>query len=273
MSAPVFVIQHEDACPPGLLGDIAHEMGVDLHVWEADHGDRGESPDGREHHLPSNLEGYSGLVVLGGQMNAYDDGRYPWLTETKNLLVEAVTGGLPTLAICLGHQLATVALEGEVEANPNGPSRGVFPVGLTDAGREDQVLGRLPGGAFATASPDAEKVGDAQTGRAETMHWNSDVVTEPPPGARLLAVDGYGHPQALRFADRAWGVQCHPELATGIVGWWRDLTDPATQPGGADALEEAVLDVEEALPRLQQQWRPVLRAFLQITVDDERRGR
>lgn len=270
MTAPVFVIQHEDAAPPGLLGDIAHEMGVRLHVWEPDRGDRGASPDGREHRLPGNLDGYSGLVVLGGRMGAYDDDEFPWLTDTKNLLVEGVTSGLPTLAICLGHQLATVALEGEVEPNPHGPSRGIFPVGLTDAGRKDPLLGHLPGGARVEAAARESRAEIRHAETAEAMHWNADVVTEPPPGAELLAVDQRGYPQALRFGERAWGVQCHPELPTGIVGWWRDLTDASTQPGGADALERAVVEVEEALPRLQAQWRPVLAAFLQLTVEAQR---
>lgn len=273
MTSPVFVIQHEDAAPPGFLSDIAREMGVPLHVWEADHGDRGASSDGREHRLPSSLAGYSGLVVLGGRMNAYEDGRYPWLSDTKKLLVEAVTSGLPTLGICLGHQLAAVALEGEVEPNPHGPARGVFPVGLTDAGRKDPLLGLLPGGALADGPPRESRSELRHAETAQTMQWNGDVVTELPPGAELLAVDQRGYPQALRFGERAWGVQSHPELVTGFVGWWRDVTDPASQPGGAGALEAAVLDVEEALPRLHAQWRPVLEAFLQLTVDVERSDR
>lgn len=273
MTAPVLVIQHEDACPPGLLGDIAHAMGVRLHVWEADHGDRGESLDGREHRPPANLDGYSGLVVLGGRMNAYEDARYPWLSATKNLLVEGVTSGLPTLGLCLGHQLAVVALEGEVEANPHGPTRGVFPVGFTDAGRKDPLLSLLPGGGSAAALPRESRSELRNAPGAEAMHWNSDVVTEAPPGSDLLAVDQRGYPQVLRLGENAWGMQCHPELVTGFVGWWRDLTDPASQPGGADALEAAVLDVEEALPRLHAQWHPVLAAFLQLTVDVARSGR
>lgn len=268
MTAPVLVIQHEDACPPGLVADIAGEMGVKLHVWEADHGDRGENPEGREHRLPGNLDRFSGLIVLGGQMNAYEDDRYPWLTGTKALLAEAVTSGLPTLGICLGHQLAAVALEGEVEKNPHGPSRGVFPVGLTEAGRKDPLLGHLPGGALVDAAARESRAEIRNAPTAETMQWNGDVVTEAPPGAQLLAVDQRGYPQALRLGDRAWSVQSHPELVTGFVGWWRDLTDPASQPGGADALEAAALDVEEALPRLQAQWRPVLGAFLQLTVHE-----
>ena len=38
-------------------------------------------------------------------MGDYDDAAHPWLTPTKVLLRAAVATGLPTIGICLGHQL------------------------------------------------------------------------------------------------------------------------------------------------------------------------
>ena len=55
--------------------------------------------------LPTSLQGYAALVVMGGAMGANDDATSPWLPAVKELIREAAADGVPTLGICLGHQL------------------------------------------------------------------------------------------------------------------------------------------------------------------------
>lgn len=110
-NARLLVIQHEESCPPGWAGDWLTEAGVVLDVRQAWRGDV----------IPPRLTDHGGLLVLGGEMNAYADAAHPWLPATRALIARTVADGMPFLGICLGHQLATVALGGAVEAHPAGP--------------------------------------------------------------------------------------------------------------------------------------------------------
>lgn len=189
--------------------------------------------------LPSSLEGHSGLVLLGGQMGAYDDARFPWLTGAKALVVQAVAESTPFLGICLGHQLAAVALGGSVAPNPGGPVRGVLTLGLQPAATHDALAGVLREG-------------------ARMLQWNSDVVSAVPSGACVLARDAADQVQMLRFGELAWGVQGHPEAGVDIVARW----------GAAQTTESKVPVVEElalAEADLIADWAPVAGAFFAAT--------
>ncbi|MGH3509083.1 MAG: type 1 glutamine amidotransferase, partial [Nocardioidaceae bacterium] len=111
MSRPrILVIEHEEQCPPGWLGEWLVEAGASLDVRRAYAGQP----------LPNRLTHHDGLVVLGGSMGANDDAKHGWLTATKQLLRQAVADDVPTLGVCLGHQLLAAALGGTVGPNPNG---------------------------------------------------------------------------------------------------------------------------------------------------------
>src|SRR5262245_8193260 len=91
--------------------------------------------------LPPTTEGYDGLVVMGGEMGAQDDEKAPWLPAARDLIRAAAAARVPTLGICLGHQLCAVALGGTVEKNPGGRQLGLLDVGFTAAAVEDPLLG------------------------------------------------------------------------------------------------------------------------------------
>src|SRR3954451_25227113 len=59
----VAVLQHTAVCPPGRVGRWLEEEGCTLEVFSCFAGDP----------LPVSLQGYAALVVLGGEMGAYDD--------------------------------------------------------------------------------------------------------------------------------------------------------------------------------------------------------
>ena len=59
-------------------------------------------------------------------MGACDDAVAPWLAPTRALIADAVARGVPTLGVCLGHQLAAVALGGTVGRNPSGRPSGRY---------------------------------------------------------------------------------------------------------------------------------------------------
>ena len=109
-AAPVLVVEHEEGAPAGWLGDWLEAAGARLAVLRPY---RGET-------LPASVADFSGVVVLGGGMDAWSDEDHPWLRATRGLVRDAEDAGVPTLGICLGHQLAVLALGGEVARNPAG---------------------------------------------------------------------------------------------------------------------------------------------------------
>jgi GMP synthase (glutamine-hydrolysing) len=221
VSPRVLVIQHEDDDPIHLMGVWMGDVDLDVRRPYA-------SDD-----LPTSLEGYDALVVMGGAMGANDDATSPWLTPVKELIRVAARSALPTLGICLGHQLAAVALGGEVRPNPAGRQFGLVQVGWERAAHVDELFSTV-------ATP------------RRGPHWNDDIVTRLPDGAQLMALAPTGEIQAARHAPTVWGVQWHPEVDEPLFRGW--LTDGNADPVLAERVLEALADAGE---ELEQAWRPL----------------
>jgi GMP synthase (glutamine-hydrolysing) len=221
----VLVVQHQDDCPPALIGEWLAEAGCALDVRRPYAGDR----------LPDDLSGHDSLLVLGGSMGADDDAEHPWLTPTKELVRDAAARRTPTLGICLGHQLIAVALGGEVSRNPRGQQLGLLPMGWTDAVTQDGLMAGLVG----------TRVG---------IHWNDDVVTRAPAGTTALSVAPDGELQAARFTPTVWGVQLHPEVDEDILREWAE-EDPDRYAEGV--LDDVLARIAAARTELEAGWRPL----------------
>lgn len=96
------VLQTQDSCPPGLLGDWAISRGVALDVLRVD----------RWSELPA-PEGYDCAVALGSYASLA--GRWPgWVAREVEWIRRADAVGVPVLGICFGAQALAVALGGSV---------------------------------------------------------------------------------------------------------------------------------------------------------------
>jgi GMP synthase (glutamine-hydrolysing) len=233
----VLVVEHEGQCPPGWLGQWLREAGADLDVARPHAGDV----------LPADLARHSGMLVLGGDMGAYDDASHPWLTDVKRLVVAATADDTPVLGVCLGHQLAAVALGGEVRVNGHGQQIGVLGVGWTRAAYDDPLLGALA--ALGTGVDDVPAV-----------QWNNDVVTRLPHGGVDLAHTDRGELQAARLARSVWGVQWHPEAGAEIIASWAEHDRDDALERGVD-VDRYLADVEAAEERLRAVWRLLADGF------------
>lgn len=131
---------------------------------------------------------FSGLIVTGSASSVTE--RAPWMLRTEEYLADAVRKEHAVLGICFGHQLLGQALGGLVERNPRGREIGTVPMTIV---ADDPLLDRSIEPALAHAT-------------------HVDSVTVLPPGARLLATTELEPHAALRFGERAWGVQFHPEF-------------------------------------------------------------
>jgi len=90
----------------------------------------------REPAAQPKIEGYDGIVVLGGPMSVYDVVEYPNLETEMALLREAIHREIPILGICLGAQLIARALGADVAPNPE-KEIGWYDVSASDAARAD----------------------------------------------------------------------------------------------------------------------------------------
>lgn len=232
----ILVVQPEVDDPPHLFGEWLTEAGATLEVCHPYAGDE----------VPT-LDGYAGLLVMGGAMGANDDELLDWIGPVKELVRDAVAEGVPTLGICLGHQLMGAALGGRVTPNPRGQQVGLLPVGWTGAAAEDRLFGGL-------ATP------------RRGVQWNYDLVVEPPPSAVVLAQTPEGEVQVARYGPAAWGVQLHPEVDETVVGTWvteSERGELADRGLDADGL---LREIKEARAELDHAWAPLAAGFVDVAL-------
>lgn len=228
----ILVLQPSEIDPLGPLGDWLRAAGADLTVVRPD----------REP-VPAGLDGYHGMVCLGGEMGALDDADFPWLAELRRLLASAVAESVPVLAICLGAQLLAAATGGQVRRGPDGPEAGPSLVAKRDVAARDPLFGELP------YTPDV-------------LQFHQDVVHRLPPSAELLAAAPKYQHQAFRVGTRAYGVQFHIETTPDLVrSWVRDSPGlaAAARPGAfdPDRLTELHADLAEV-------WAPFAARFVHL---------
>lgn len=157
---------------------------------------------------------FAGLIVTGSASSVTE--RAPWILRTEEYLAEAVRHEQPVLGICFGHQLLGQALGGLVERNPRGREIGTVPLRIVD---DDPILDRSIEPALAHAT-------------------HVDSVTKLPPGARLLATTALEPHAALRFGERAWGVQFHPEFDERVM---RDYVETRAELLGQEGQDPAAV--------------------------------
>jgi GMP synthase (glutamine-hydrolysing) len=231
----IAVVQHEADCPPALFGGWLTDAGAELEICHAYAGEALPDP-----------ETYDALVVLGGAMGANDDADSPWLAPVRMRIRAHAADGVPVLGICLGHQLAAVALGGVVETNSRGQTFGLRTLGWTPDAHLDPLMSTV-------ATP------------RRGVHWHDDVVTDVPEGTVVLAQAEGVEVQAARFAPTVWGVQHHPEVEADLIRPWAVADRELHLAQGLDT--EAVLaEIDAARDELEAAWRPLAARFVELSV-------
>jgi len=148
------------------------------------------------------LDGYHGLVVLGGPMCVDQSDSYPHLRTEIRLVDQALQRGIPVLGICLGAQLIAAALGAGVGKNRE-KEIGWYDVSLTEDGRRDPVFAHFDG---------TEKL----------FQWHGDTFEIPRDAVRLASSDGCPN-QAFRYGENVYGFQFHLEVDEPLVERWLNV--------------------------------------------------
>ena len=193
------------------------------------------------------------IVALGGPMSANDD--LPALRQEMDYLRAAATGTPPTpvLGICLGAQLLSRALGGEVAAT-GGYQFGLRKIDVTAAGAADPVFREIAVPLVPTLHGERFTVPDGGTLLADGTMLRRD-------GAWLR------FPMAFRYG-LSYGFQFEPQLTLDELRIWnRELAGDYELMGDRfDPAEEAARNLREFnayAPLYEPQMARMLRAFLQ----------
>lgn len=195
--------------------------------------------------LPENLDGFAGLVLLGGGFMPDDDLHHPFLARERRLTTEALDAGMPLLGLCLGGQLLAHVTGGGVTAQSGETERGMCALTVLPAAADDPLFGNLPG------------IPDEPLWMIEN---HEDSVTTLPPSATLLVSSGECPIQAFRVGERAWGLQFHPEARPERVATWDEA---ALSEQGIDRAALAAAALVRAAEN-EAQSRALIRAWTDV---------
>lgn len=228
----LLVLKHVAHEPLGTLDPLLRRSGFRIRYVNF-----GRHPEAR-----ASLDGYHGLVVLGGPMNVDDVAGHPHLAHERELVARALDRNLPVLGICLGAQMIARVLGAEVRRSRT-KEIGWHAVAPTGAARADPLF---------------EHFGEIEP----LFQWHEDAFELPSGAVHLARSDGCEN-QAFRFGERVYGFQFHLEVDEPMVERW--LRVPTLQPdvelveGGADRIRR---DTREHARRLQSLATTTFGAFL-----------
>jgi GMP synthase (glutamine-hydrolysing) len=166
------------------------------------------------------LEGYNGLVVLGGPMGVYEADRHPHLHVEMKLIERALQMNIPVLGICLGAQLIASVLGSRVRKGSQW-EMGWYDLHVTEAGGKDAL--------FSHYRP---------VERVFQMHQDTFDI---PGGCDHLAQTELYPGQAFRYGEKVYGLQFHLEADRAMILRW--LKRPEHQKLIADS--KGLLRAEE----------------------------
>jgi len=145
------------------------------------------------------LDGYDGLVILGGPMSVNDSDRLPHLSTEMHLIEQAMKRNLPVLGICLGAQLIAKTLGAAVYPNRE-KEIGWYDVAPTEEAKNDSLLG--------TWAP-SEKI----------FQWHGETFDIPRTGRHLAFSPLCSH-QAFRYGTNVYAFQFHLEVEERMIQRW-----------------------------------------------------
>ncbi len=199
----VLVLQHADPEHPGLIADAVHKISGTL---ETIRGDLGQS-------APATLDGYSGLIIMGGPQSVYEEEKFPYLRAEKQLARQAINDNIPLIGVCLGSQIIADVLGSEVH-----PSGGV-EIGWKDITRSPDIA----------ANPVLSALPETFT----PLHWHGDVY-DLPTGATPIGASEMTPVQGFTYGETTFAPLFHLEMTEQQIADMATLFPDDVRRGGLD---------------------------------------
>ncbi|MDB5814036.1 MAG: type 1 glutamine amidotransferase [Rhodocyclales bacterium] len=232
---PVAVFQHCHNVQPGHFASFLDARAI---PWQLIAVDRGDT-------APADIDAFSGLCFMGGPMSVND--ALPWIAQELALIRRAVHEEMPVIGHCLGGQLISLALGGEVTRNP------VKEIGWGRVHASDTAEAR-------------HWLGDTQA--FDAYQWHGETFSLPKGAVGILGGE-YCANQAYVLGPRGGihlGMQFHIEMTEALIlDWntdWADECDALQPlPLSIQTTERQLSDMPHALPlmrdmanRLYERW-------------------
>jgi GMP synthase (glutamine-hydrolysing) len=231
----LLVLQHVPSEPLGVLDPLLRAAGFRIRYVNF----------ARNPGAQVDIDGYGGLVVLGGPMNVDQMDAYPHLRHEIEVIQSALDREIPTLGICLGSQLLAAALGAHVHPSPV-REIGWYPLTLSQAASEDPLFKHL----------DVE---------APVFQWHAYTFTEPRDSVHLASTEGCAN-QAFRYRDFAYGLQFHLEVNEPLIRRWlrqSELQHELEPLGGAEHARFVEEQTQLYLERSQRRASALFSAFIE----------
>lgn len=188
---PVAIFRHTKTEGPGYFATFLETHSI---PWQLIAIDKGES-------VPASTEPFSGICLMGGTVSVNDP--LPWIGQSCQLIREAVARNIPIIGHCLGGQLMSKALGGQVTKNA------VKEIGWGTArtdGNEEAI----------------RWIGDNadEDGLATVFQWHGETFSIPPDATRILT-NPFCANQMFVLGPHL-GMQCHVEMTAEIIDSWNE---------------------------------------------------
>jgi len=183
---PVGIFRHYATEGPGYLAAYLDRRAL---PWTLVKLDQGEP-------VPADPHAFAGLAFMGGPMSVNDP--LPWIPPVLALIRAAIAADVPVLGHCLGGQLMSKALGGEVTRAPT------KEIGWGMVNLENPNLARAWFG--------------PQPAEFIVFQWHGETFSIPPGAVRILSSQWCPN-QAFSIGPHL-GLQCHIEMTEELVRTW-----------------------------------------------------
>ncbi|WP_153112057.1 type 1 glutamine amidotransferase [Propionivibrio limicola] len=223
---PVVIFRHTRTEGPGYFATFLEKHSI---PWKLIAIDQGES-------VPACADEFSGLCLMGGTISVNDP--LPWIDEMCALIRQAIAANIPVLGHCLGGQLISKALGGQVTKNP------VKELGWGTATVENNEVAQ-------------HWLGDniAPAGIATVFQWHGETFTIPPGASRILS--GKHCANQMFVIGPHLGMQCHVEMTPEMIstwcnGWNNETRGLASLPPSVQTPDEMQSETTDRLPAMRR---------------------